>query len=288
MAHGSGKKKDASHAGGANVGLFNFPRRAGMPALDSIVEVKSLAPPAGGRGGVVAHALTAVPLAGSKYRILKTNEVDEYERGATAHGMLAATAATAATAAAPLSDNFTGTSRKAAKISTGKGKIERFADLKALVASLPAESEMIDHDPPIKTTSTSGRVKEEQRQVRVRAFLYAASRESDNDFHLIIGRDPKKHPELYMTMELSGLPSKKSASFHKLKAARDAYKGFFGANLPGAGYEFPDPPIPVEIEGSLFFDMKHAKGSRPGPKSLKSRMPTIWEVHPITKIVFEP
>ena len=53
-------------------------------------------------------------------------------------------------------------------------------------------------------------------------------------------------------------------------------------------YDFYDPPIPIQVEGSLFFDMSHATGQRPGPQSLKSRMPTIWEVHPISSITFEP
>ena len=70
--------------------------------------------------------------------------------------------------------------------------------------------------------------------------------------------------------------------------ARDDYKAFFGSNLPGMSYDFYDPPIPVEIEGSLFFDMSHATGSKPGPSSLRDDIPTIWEIHPISKIVFEP
>jgi hypothetical protein len=87
---------------------------------------------------------------------------------------------------------------------------------------------MIAHKPKIGTTATSGRVKEEERNVHVTAFMYAASREVDNDFHLI-----------------------------------------------------------AVVDESLFFDMTHAKGSRPGPPSLKSRMPVIWEVHPISKIEFK-
>jgi hypothetical protein len=124
--------------------------------------------------------------------------------------------------------------------------------------------------------------------VRVRAFLYAASRENDNDFHLIIGRDPDLVPSLYMTMELSGLPPASSQHFTRLKAARAAYKAFFADDLPGASYDFFDPPIPIQIEGSLFFDMNHSTGGRPGPASLRPNMPTIWEIHPITSIVFEP
>jgi hypothetical protein len=87
---------------------------------------------------------------------------------------------------------------------------------------------------------------------------------------------------------LSGLPPQSSPAFAKLKAARDAYKAFFGGDLPGLGYDFYDPPIPVRIEGSLFWDASHSTGQRPGPKSLKSRMPVVWEVHPISKITFNP
>ena len=75
-----------------------------------------------------------------------------------------------------------------------------------------------------------------------------------------------------------------------LQQARDDYKAFFQDHplgLPGA-YDFYDPPIPVEIEGSLFFDMSHVTGGRPGPRDLRDDIPTIWEVHPITRIVFEP
>jgi hypothetical protein len=146
---------------------------------------------------------------------------------------------------------------------------------------------MIHRKPPITVTADSNRVAPEKRNVRVKSFLYAASREDDNDFHLIIGRDPDRTLEMYMTAELSGLPPQNAASFTKLKAARDAFKAFFGAHLPGFTYDFYDPPIPVVIEGSLFFDMTHATGQRPGPQSLKSRMPTIWEIHPVSAIKVE-
>jgi hypothetical protein len=93
-----------------------------------------------------------------------------------------------------------------------------------------------------------------------------------------------------MMMELSGLPPAGSASSAQLKAARDAFKLFFkniSGKLPGLTYDFYDPPVSVQIDGSLFFDMTHAQGPHPGPASLKSRMPVIWEVHPITKIVLK-
>jgi hypothetical protein len=147
---------------------------------------------------------------------------------------------------------------------------------------------MKKHKPPITTGADSGRVAEEERNVRLKAFLYAASREADNDFHLILGRDAAEEPHVYMTAEVSGLPPHASASFATLDGARQSFKDFFGNDLPGTTYDFYDPPIPVEVEGSLFFDMSHANGQGPGPASLRADIPTIWEIHPISKITFEP
>jgi hypothetical protein len=130
--------------------------------------------------------------------------------------------------------------------------------------------------PPIKTTATSNRVSKEKRNVRVKAFIYAASHENDNDFHLIVGGDPAKLPEVYMTMELSGLPPKTATSHAKLKSARDAYKGFFHSNVPGMAYDFYDPPIPIQVEGSLFFDISHArKRKRRSPRRRSERQTSV-------------
>lgn len=255
------------------------PLRSGMPAMDSVQKTMTFAPKPGG----------------PTYSILRSTETDSYEttphaiklanilrrKGAPPSAALAA----AVKAKPSVGDNFTGTDRKAAKLSKAKANTEKFKDLKDLIGSLAPEAKMIKHKPPITRVATSDRVKEEQRNVSVSAFLYAASREADNDFHLIIGRDHALTPEMYMTMEVSGLPPKNAPAFADLNAARNAYKKFFGATkLPGSTYDFYDPPIPIQIEGSLFFDVTHATGGRPGPQSLKSRMPVIWEVHPLTSI----
>lgn len=272
----SAKKRSAQPLSTALADLPDLPPRAGLPARDSIISIS--APMAATMAGGIVSA--------PKYRIIHTNEMDEYEEAAASP-----TAFAAAAAALPKGDSFKGTQRKAAKLSIAKKKMETFKDLKTLIKSLAPEADMINHDPPIKRDAKSDRVTEEKRNVRVSAFIYAASREDDNDYHLILGRNPNASPEMYMTMELSGLPPASAKSHKKLKAARDAYKKFYddnlGGDLPGLRYDFPDPPIPVTIEGSLFFDVSHATGSRPGPKSLKSRMPVVWEVHPITKMVFK-
>ncbi|HEX8068324.1 MAG TPA: hypothetical protein VF546_00130 [Pyrinomonadaceae bacterium] len=245
--------------------------RSSMPARASIIgEAEFTSPRPGGR----------------KYRVIETNEVDRYEPMGPKPGVLSP--AFIAAKPLPTGDAYRGHDRRAAKLSIAKAPVERFADVKELLATLPAVSVMKQHKPPIKTDKKSRRVAEERRNVRVRAFLYAASRESDNDFHLIIGRSTRARRPVYMTMEISGLPPARSASFARLKAARKAYKNFFGAALPGFGYKFYRPPVPVEIEGSLFFDATHARGEPPGPQTLRRDMPTIWEVHPVTRIVFEP
>lgn len=254
--------------------------QAGMPAGDSIHDVTKIQPKAGKPA----------------FQILHTTETDGYEKTPPATKvpkLLRAQAAPSAAAVAaavkgapPKGDNYGGKDRMAAKLSKASAKVEKFSDLKQLIDSLPKQTVMVNHKPKIATGAKSGRVKEEQRNVSVKAFLYAASHEADNDFHLIIGRDPKQTPEMYMTMEISGLPLKNNPAFdfNDLSAARKAFKAYFGANLPGFTYDFYRPPRPVQIEGSLFWDATHAKGAAPGPPSLKSRMPVIWEVHPITSI----
>ena len=240
------------------------------------------------RAGLPAKdAIAAVTTGAGKYTIIHTQEMDAYEKGAMGPGLAIAAAKVRA---APTGDNFKGKARKDAKLSVSAADTQNFKDVRDLVDSLVSDAKMIAHKPKITTAATSKRVKEEERNVHVTAFLYAASREDDNDFHLIVGRNPKDTPEMYMTMELSGLPPGSSPAHSQLKAARDAFKQFFktiGGTLPGLKYDFYDPPVPVRIDGSLFFDMSHAKPPHPGPPSLKSRMPTIWEVHPITKIVLK-
>ncbi|MGH9871735.1 MAG: pYEATS domain-containing protein [Pyrinomonadaceae bacterium] len=184
-------------------------------------------------------------------------------------------------------DNYQGIARQVAKLSIGKGPVENFKELKDLIDSLPPDSTMMAHVPPITNNANSARVKEEQRNIRVRAFLYAARKERNNDFALIVGRN-ESLPEMYMIMDMSGLPPLSSKSFPQLNAARTQFKDFFGSGLPGVSYDFYYPPIPVEVEGSLFFNYGH-NFDKPGPKSLRSRIHSKhWEVHPITKIVFNP
>lgn len=252
--------------------------RPGLPNPKSVVaEI-----PFGVKGLETAEAPAA-----PRYRILRTNEVDAYEAKPTK----AAVAEAMFVEAKPAGDKFAGTSRKAAKLSVTDAKIEKFGDVAALIATLPPHQTM--KKMKIPTDAKSNRVAEEKRNVRVEAFLYAASVEKDNDYHLIVGRDPDAGGDpVYITMELSGLPASNVRSFAALKAARDAFKKFFDkffdGELPGKSYDFYDPPIRFQVEGSLFWDASHATGGRPGPQSLRADIPTVWEVHPISKLKLFP
>jgi hypothetical protein len=235
------------------------PLRPGMPALDSIQKTMKL-----------------TKAGGPTYHIMRTTETDAYETTSTAVDLSKLLRRKGAPPSAALAkslkkkpstgDNYDGTDRKAAKLSKATGAVKAFSDLKDLIASLAPESSMIKHKPKIPKTATSGRVKEEQQNVSVSAFLYASSREGDNDFHLIVGRDQKSTPEMYMTMEVSGLPPKTNPAFDytDLNAARKVFKEFFGAKLPGAGYDFYDPRFRSRLKGRCSLMSPIPPGRGPG------------------------
>src|SRR6185369_16312189 len=100
------------------------PSRTGLPAADSIISVTvpTAAPMAAALGAAAA---------GKQYTIIHTNEMDEYDKEAHDPSAIAALAALA-----PVSDDFKGTDRKAAKLSISNAQIEKFKDVKALIKSL--------------------------------------------------------------------------------------------------------------------------------------------------------
>ena len=186
--------------------------------------------------------------------------------------------------AAPNMDTFHGTARMAAKLSIASGTPKSFSDIAVLLKSLVPDAKM--RAMKISKGADSGRLPQEQTVVTVTAFLYAASRESDNDFHCIVGRDPSK-PASYMNVEVSALPPSSSQFFAALRTARNQFKTFFTSNgdgLPATGYDKYDPPISITVTGSLFFDVDHVPPAV-GPTGMKPK--TAWEIHPVSDIQFE-
>ncbi|GAB2546584.1 hypothetical protein [Spirosoma aerophilum] len=259
----------------------NTPPRPGLPEADTVLTEESFMPPQE-LLGPLNEAAAEQPQ--KVYRILVTNQMDPYDKPVAEAELIAPSLE----AMASQGDQFKGTARKAAKTSVADAPVEVFTDLKALIETLPSKQTMKNHKPKITEGAKSNRVEKEKRNVRVNAFLYAASRENDNDYHLIIGRAQDAQPFQCMNVEISGLPPADSRFFKPINTGRDAFKTFFKNKLPGTSYSFYSPPFPVVVEGSLFFDMSHATGSQPGPQDLRPFIPTVWEIHPITNIVFEP
>ncbi len=253
-------------------------------SLGALGSCRSGSPPSG--SSATGAAAPAPELATSEFRtprglavtIRDTNELDSYEPfEASAIG-------------APNPDNYAGSDRKKAKLSIApqnRASPVEYESLSELLYDrelLKSDRFMMNRNPPISKASDSDRVSEEDNNVAVFCYLFAAAKEDDNDYHLIIGSVADKDSAVYMNVELSGLPT--GGVFRApLKDVRDDFKAFFGSNLPGATYRKFDPPIPVKITGSLFYDISH-KPNVVGPADMRPR--TAWELHPLTAIEFEP
>lgn len=176
-----------------------------------------------------------------------------------------------------------GGARRAAKTSVvHAAKVESFDDVAALIKTLPSDDSMRHHSPPIHADEGSARIAEEQRRVQVKAWIYAYRLEADEDFHVIVGVQPGSSPMQFFTCEVSGLPPTTAPDYDELKKARRQFYEIVGRKTPNAkSYEKPTAPIPVVVEGSLFYDIDHAPGEV-GPKYAKPM--TAWEIHPVSTI----
>ncbi len=180
-------------------------------------------------------------------------------------------------------DDYEGNDRAAAKTTVSNANTEEFGSLRDLLASLPSDKSMReDHEPPLRKDADFGRVDEEQRNVTVEAWLYAAKHEDDNDFHLLLGNtDSVRTGTNMMTAEITGLPQ--NGFRDRLSKPRQAFKDYFNGEPPTQRYKVFTDPIHVRITGSLFYDVDHAAGVV-GTGNYKPK--TAWEIHPVTKIEF--
>jgi hypothetical protein len=184
-----------------------------------------------------------------------------------------------------LNEAYNGHDRSFAKTSVAKSHAtETFSTIPALFRTLPVDVSMTSHDPAISKDPGSERVDEENRNVTVtNAYLFAIYRESDNDFHVIIGSKPDYTKAILMNIEISGLPPASSVDYATLKAVREKVKAHFG-NICGKQIILKTKPVQVSVTGSLFFDVSHKAGVV-GPAGLKPK--TAWEMHPVTDITFK-
>jgi hypothetical protein len=112
----------------------------------------------------------------------------------------------------------------------------------------------------------------------VSAFLIAAKKVSEHDYHVILGtKAPGQSGGKFMNVEISGLPRASAQSFPTLASARQAFENSIEGDL-GSSYTFFEAQR-VRVSGSLFYDVDHAPGVV-GPAGFRPE--TAWEIHPIT------
>jgi hypothetical protein len=184
----------------------------------------------------------------------------------------------------PSSDRFEGTARRIAKVNIFNGVVEpQFDTVAKLRTTLQSKSDM--KALMIPQTSDSKRVEQEKRNVCVKAYIYAFKKEGDNDYHVILGDAPGTPGLQFLNTEVSGIPvGGTDENRDKLWAVRKAFKDAFSLGNSGPGsYYRPDPPVPVLITGSLFWDVDH-ENVVVGPADFKPK--DAWEIHPISAIEF--
>jgi len=179
------------------------------------------------------------------------------------------------------SDAFAGSARAAAKTSFASVSYGTYSSINAMRAVLQTDTYMKS----LGITNSSPRVSEENRNRNIStSYLYAIARESDNDFHMIIGDANSAAGNLF-NCEASGNPVSSQSSYAAINAVRNYLKTYFGKDFCSqSGYTKFTPAIHVSLlKGSLFFDIDHAAGTV-GPLGLRPN--TAWEMHPIHDIAF--
>jgi hypothetical protein len=179
------------------------------------------------------------------------------------------------------SDTFLGRERRQAKLSVASGPVERFSDLGSLLQTLANDDDMTAAAKTALKDPSGARLAKEQRNVRVVAYLHAAKHEVSNDYRLVIC--DHVDARVCMVAVVSGLPGEADGSFPVLEQARKAFATLLASGEPGATYLLYAPPMQIEIGGSLLFNAVHPLGTV-GPGSLREKITTRWEIHPVTEI----
>lgn len=162
--------------------------------------------------------------------------------------------------------------------------METFADLPAFISTLPDDKSMTTRKPPISNNPYFLRVAEEERNIKIKeAYIFAITRQADNDFLLLLGSEQDYRKAVFFNVEVSGLPESSRDSYATLNMVRTKVKNQFG-NVCGKTLLLMDNPVTVSVAGSLFFDIE-GKPGKTGPKKLRTT--TAWEIHPVTEIIFK-
>ena len=188
-------------------------------------------------------------------------------------------------------DNFMGTHRAIPKTKPLPGAATS-TDMTALLNGFrtgPTSNDGMrqEHTPPLSEAPDCDRSPEESHKITIEGWVILATKETDNDFHMIVSTvpDPGDPADgwLLMDAEVSGLPPDGTAGRAQLVSARKQFRDYFVPTVPdatGRGY-VALTPVHVRLTGSMFFDMDHKPGVV-GPKNFKPA--TSWEIHPVTDL----
>ena len=116
------------------------------------------------------------------------------------------------------------------------------------------------------------------------AWIVATKGESDNDYHVMLSN---ADGSIIFNAEVSGIPDTGSKGNRKrLFDARASFEAFVEQDGRKTGkYTGWGDPVPVYVEGSLFYDTEHKPGVV-GPAFARPK--SAWEIHPVSKVLFEP
>jgi hypothetical protein len=153
-------------------------------------------------------------------------------------------------------DGYKGSARKEPKTSLAKSNINKFNSIRELILKLPKDSIMVKRFKALTKVQLAIRQTEEKSNVSLNnnIFLFAIKREPDNDYHVIIGDRKNYKIATLLNIEISGIANTDRVALQKVR-------NFFESNFVdvcGSKYAvFIEEPIPIMVEGSLFYDIDH-------------------------------
>lgn len=189
--------------------------------------------------------------------------------------------------------NFDGKRRASAKTVISKGEEKTYKNVTEFLSKFADKNP--DVDMPTQINGSDERIPLEDFNATItKAYLFCYAKETDEDYHLVIGtlsdkNDPKNR---FMIVEISGLPEKTGVTRTVLTKAQNNFFSIVGSKVCVSGYFWfgdGNDPIPITVSGSIYWDTEHwstknnAIGKH-GPESLSKKLTTVWEIHPITYI----
>jgi hypothetical protein len=172
-------------------------------------------------------------------------------------------------------EQFRGMYRGAARTSISQSDFERFDGIDSLLKTLPSDEFM-----RARVSKYIPRTHEEDRNVILSCYLHAVKKQISGDYSIVIGDAPGRMPWKSMMCRIPSIPTRENPTMLFLKSVRTKLESglFSQVNLETKAYVHFQPPRPITITGSLYYNGIHEPGTV-GPRNLKSE--TAWEIGPI-------